>query len=83
MHLQVDWQVAMFLGTMKVPASGETLALGDAALGCCREQLCPKFTSESDCTWISSGDLTWKQKLSDDLDKVQTIDQRLDQLKSA
>ena len=83
MHLRVDLQVAMFLGTMKVPASGETLALGDAALGCCREQLCPKFTSESDCTWISSGDLTWKQKLSDDLDKVQTIDQRLDQLKSA
>jgi len=35
-----------------------------------REQLCPKFTTQSDCHWISSGDLSWKEKLSDDLDKV-------------
>jgi|LauGreDrversion2_3_1035106.scaffolds.fasta_scaffold48959_2 hypothetical protein len=34
----------MFLGTMNLPASGETLALGDSALACCRQQLCPKFT---------------------------------------
>jgi len=63
----------MFLGTMRVPASGDTLALGDAALSCCREQLCPKFTTNSDCTWIASGDLSWKEKLSDDLDKVFTL----------
>ena len=72
----------MFLGTMRVPASGDTLILGDKALACCREQLCPKFTTQSDCAWISSGDLSWKQKLSDDLDKVQTIDHRLQQLKA-
>ena len=71
----------MFLATMQMPASGETLALGDAALACCREQLCPKFTSQSDCSWIASGDLSWKERLSDDLDKVQTIDHRLEQLK--
>ena len=64
-------QVAMFLGTMNLPQNGDTLDLGDKALACCREKLCPKFKSKQDCTWISSGDLSWKQKLSDDLDRVQ------------
>lgn len=75
--------VAMFLGTMNLPASGETLALGDTALACCRQQLCPKFATQSDCSWISSGDLSWKEKLSDDLDKVQTIDHRLEDLRAS
>ena len=35
----------MFLGTMNLPASGETLALGDSALACCRQQLCPQVCS--------------------------------------
>jgi hypothetical protein len=64
-------QVAMFLGTMELPSDGETLQLGDQALACCREQLCPKFQTEKDCAWIASGDLSWKEKLSDDLDRVQ------------
>ena len=72
----------MFLGTMQMPASGETLALGDASLACCREQMCPKFTTQADCNWIASGDLSWKDRLSDDLDKVQTIDHRLEQLQA-
>uniref|UniRef100_A0A7S4KJZ3 Uncharacterized protein n=1 Tax=Guillardia theta TaxID=55529 RepID=A0A7S4KJZ3_GUITH len=72
--------VAMFLGTMNMPQNGDTLDLGDKALACCREKLCPKFKSEQDCTWISSGDLSWKQKLSDDLDRVQVIDNRLEQI---
>jgi len=68
---------------MNLPASGETLALGDTALACCRQQLCPKFATQSDCSWISSGDLSWKEKLSDDLDKVQTIDHRLEDLRAS
>jgi hypothetical protein len=64
-------QIAMFLGTMELPSGGETEALGQQAMSCCREVLCSKFVSPQDCAWISSGDDSWKNDLSSDLDRVE------------
>jgi hypothetical protein len=75
-HLRI-WQIAMFLGTMELPSGGETEALGQQALSCCREVLCSKFVSPQDCAWISSGDDTWKNDLSNDLDRVEVREYRV------
>mmetsp|Transcript_68178 Transcript_68178/g.168453 ORF Transcript_68178/g.168453 Transcript_68178/m.168453 type:complete len:269 (-) Transcript_68178:423-1229(-) len=72
--------IAMFLGTMEMPAGGETEVLAQQALSCCREVLCSKFVSQQDCTWISSGDDSWKTDLSNDLDRVESLEKRLQQL---
>ena len=50
---------------------------------CCRNVLCSKFTEPQDCAWISSGDDTWKRDLSNDLDRVEYIEKRLQELSNS
>eukprot|EP00961_Rhodomonas_salina_P112417 1512679-Rhodomonas_salina.1 len=72
--------VAMFLGSIALPSGGEALKLGDAALNCCRKIICPRFKTQEDCMWISSGDTSWRDRLGEDLDRVQSIENRLNQI---
>jgi hypothetical protein len=45
--------------------------------------LCSKFSEPQDCAWISSGDETWKRDLSNDLDRVEYIEKRLQELSNS
>jgi len=72
--------VAMFLGSIALPSGGEALKLGDAALNCCRRMICPRFQTQEECLWISSGDTSWRDRLGEDLDRVQSIENRLNQI---
>mmetsp|Transcript_35835 Transcript_35835/g.55901 ORF Transcript_35835/g.55901 Transcript_35835/m.55901 type:complete len:226 (+) Transcript_35835:63-740(+) len=73
--------VAMFLASIPLSSGSDAMRVGDQALDCCRRILCPRFKTQSDCLWISSGDTSWKDKLSQDLDRVQTVENRIDQIK--
>ena len=71
----------MFLGTMQMPASGETLALGDASLACARSRCAQSLPHKLTAIGLRAG-TSWKDSSPTIWTRCKRPDHRLEQLQA-